>query len=102
MSTTQRPTPTQSSKAIDIQFQQDIQRLNLLSGNEDTLEAFTKEYERILTENYNSMMQCRNVDKLLEGIYRHRAEILKAMLQRQLDHFGLEWPDTTRKAASGR
>lgn len=90
------------TNAMDIEFQADIQRLNLLSGNADTLEAFTKEYERILTENYNSMMQCRNVDKLLKGIYRHRASMLKAMLQRQLDHLGLTWPDTTRKAISGR
>jgi hypothetical protein len=88
------------AETIDGQFQQDIQRLGFLSCNPDALDSFNEEYERILTENYNQMMLVRNVDKLLEGVYSQRALMLKALLQRQLDHFGLEWPDTTRKPVS--
>lgn len=88
------------SHAIDIQFQQDIQRLGILSGDKDNIDAFTDAYKRILEENYNEMMQCRNVDKLLSGFYRDRAEMLREMLRRQLNYFGLEWPDTSRIAAA--
>lgn len=87
---------TQGSKAIDIQFQQDIQHLGLLSQSEENLDGFIEAYRLALEANYNSMIQCGNVNKLLEGVYQSRVVMLKAILQRQLDHFGLEWPDDTR------
>ena len=50
------------TQAIDNQFQQDVQRLGLLSCDSDKLGAFNAEYQRILKDNYTAMMQCRNVD----------------------------------------
>jgi hypothetical protein len=91
------------TNAIDSDFQATIQRIGLLSGSEENMEGFIEAYRQAIEDTYNAMMQVKNVDKLLEGIYQQRAEILKAMLQRQLDHFGLEWPDTTIKPdSSGR
>jgi hypothetical protein len=93
---------TDTTQAIDSEFQQDIQRLGLLSGDADKLEAFNAEYQRILEDNYTAMMQCRNVDKLLACVFRSRAEMLKALLERQLENFGLKWPDDTRLSANKR
>jgi endonuclease III len=91
------------TNAIDNDFQATIQRIGLLSGSEENMETFIEAYRQAIEDTYNSMMQVRNIDELLEGVYRQRAEMLKAMLQRQIDHFGLEWPDTTIKpASSGR
>jgi hypothetical protein len=80
------------AQANDVQFQEDIQKLNLLSGNKDNLEAFIEVYRQALETVYNAMMQCRNVDKLLAGEYRARGELLKTMLQSQLAQVGLSWP----------
>jgi hypothetical protein len=82
-----------TTATIDFEFQQDVHRLGLLSGSADTLDAFTTEYKRVLESNYNQMMKCANVEKVLSGVYKSRAEILKELLQQQLNHFGLAWPE---------
>ncbi len=77
------------TQTIDKGFQETIQCLGLLSQSEESFDRFIIVYQQALEDNYNQMMQCRNVDKLLAGVHRARAEMLKAILQRQLDHFGL-------------
>ena len=81
------------TQSIDIQFQQDIQHLGLLAGSEENLEAFNNIYQQVLERNYNEMLNPQNIDKLLAGTYKARAEMLKALLQRQLDFFNLKWPE---------
>jgi len=82
------------TQAIDKGFQETIQCLGLLSQNENNFDGFITVYQQALEDNYNQMMQCRNVDKLLAHVYQSRAEMLKTLLQRQLDYFGLTWPES--------
>ncbi len=73
-------------------FDRDIQRLGALSQNPETHEAFLELYQELLERTYTEMVRVANTDKLLAGEYRARGEMLKAILERQLDFLGLAWP----------
>lgn len=88
------------SRRINSKFQSTVNHINLLSFDKDKLDGFIEVYLQAVEDIYNEMYQIRNFDKVLEGVYRARAEMLKTMLQRQITYFGLEWPDTTKKATS--
>jgi len=83
------------TEVVDSDFQNDINLLGLLSGSEENLETFNEIYRKTLERLANKMIQCNDADTLQE--HRQQLEMLKVLLTRQLDFFGLVYPPDTAK-----
>jgi hypothetical protein len=78
------------------QFTTDLNTLSMLGCNEATAEAFATLYRRIVERTYTAMCMVRNTEALTSGEYTARGQMLKAILQRQVEWAGLEWPEPRR------
>lgn len=67
-------------------FSQRLGMLALMQGNRETIDAFVNGYRELMTDVYNEMMQLRNIEKVRTGVYTAHGEMLKALLQQQIDY----------------
>jgi hypothetical protein len=74
-------------------FDKDINTLNLLACNHETLEAFENLYKKMIETVYNDMHLIKNTERLLLKEYRAKGEMLKTIMKRQVDFMGIEWPE---------
>lgn len=77
----------------DKDFDKAIMTLGLLAGNPANLQTFIKLYERTLNDTYSVMMFCRNMDKVYEGVYTARGEMLSVVLDKMCKTMDMERPE---------